>query len=95
MKTALRKAVVIALIAVCAGTLAFIIYLDEHFCQTRPRHPEPQVSRIYPQWIHGGTRVYLTRIEKLPFDTFWYVGLVSVAARLPFESALEGYQRSR
>jgi hypothetical protein len=65
--------------AICAGTLAFIIYLDEHFYQTRPRRPEPQTGRIYPQWIHGGTQVYLTRVEKLPFDLTWYVSLVSAA----------------
>ncbi len=79
MKIAFRKTVVIALIAVGFGTLAFIIYLDEHFYYTRPREPEPKAGRIYPEWIHGGTRVYLTRVEKLPFELFWYVGFSSVA----------------
>jgi hypothetical protein len=79
VKTALRKTVVIALIAVCFATLAFVMYLDEHFYQTRPRQPEPQTGRIHPQWIHHGTRVHLTRVEKLPFDLSWYVGLLSAA----------------
>jgi hypothetical protein len=79
VKTALRKTVVIALIVVCFGTLASNIYLDEHFYRTRPRQPEMQTGRIHPQLIHGGTQVYLTRAEKLPFDVFWYVALVSAA----------------
>ena len=28
---------------------------------------------------HGDTRVYLTRLEELPFDLTWYVSLVSAA----------------
>jgi len=70
----LRKIVVIALMVVCFGTIAFSIYLDEYFYRTRPRQSEPQAGRIYPKWIHHGTLVYLTRIEKLPFELSWYVG---------------------
>jgi hypothetical protein len=70
--------IVIALSAVAFGTLASNIYLDEHFYYTRPREPEPKTGRIYPEWIHGGTRVYLTRVETLPFELSWYVAAVSV-----------------
>jgi hypothetical protein len=80
MKNAFRKTVVIALIAVSFGALGSVIYLDEHFYLTRPRQPETQTGRIYPQLIHGGTQVYLTRMERLPFDLFWYVCGVSVAS---------------
>ncbi len=48
------------------------MFLDEHYYRPRPRTPEPQTMRIYPQWIHHGTLVYLTRIERLPFDYSWY-----------------------
>ena len=78
MKTAFRKTVVIALIAVAFGTLLSVCYLDEHFYYTRPRDPEPKTGRIYPEWIAGGTRVYLTRVERLPFELGWYVCAVSV-----------------
>jgi hypothetical protein len=77
MKTAFRKTVVIALTDVAFGTLLSVIYLDEHFYYTRPREPEPKAGRIYPEWIHGGTRVYLTRVETLPFELSWYVCAVS------------------
>lgn len=72
MKPTIRKAIVITLLALCASTLGFTIFLDEHFYWTRPRKPEPQSGRIYPELIHHGTVVYLTRTEKLPFDYFLY-----------------------
>jgi hypothetical protein len=78
MKTTFRKTVVIVLMTVAFGTLLSVCYLDEHFYYTRPREPEPKTGRIYPEWIAGGTRVYLTRIERLPFEFSWYVFAVSI-----------------
>ena len=77
MKARLRKIIVIALVTVCFGSVASVICLDEYFYRTHPRQSEPQAGRIYPQWIYHGARVYLTRVEKLPFDLSWYVGAIS------------------
>ena len=69
----LQKAIVVLLIALCFATLGVTIYLDEHFYRTRPRYSQPEEGRVYPQWIHHGTQVYLTRLERAPFDYSWYV----------------------
>jgi hypothetical protein len=73
VKTVIRKATVITLTVLCFCMLGLTIFLDENFYRTRPRQPELQSGRIYPEEIHGGTRVYLTRIETFPFEYSWYV----------------------
>jgi hypothetical protein len=72
-----QKAIVIMLLSLSFSILGLTIFLDEHFYQTGPRQPEPQLGRVYPQWLHG-TLVYLTRVEKLPFDYSWYAVLLLV-----------------
>jgi hypothetical protein len=79
MKRLVRKTIVISLLGISAATLGTTIYLDEYFYGTRPRAPQPQVGRVYPQRIHGGTLVYLTRIERAPFDYSWYLCGICVA----------------
>lgn len=79
MKQILRKSIVISLLGICAAALGMTIYLDDHFFRTRPRAPRPEVGRVYPKWIHGGTLVYLTRIERAPFDYSWYLFGICVA----------------
>jgi quinol-cytochrome oxidoreductase complex cytochrome b subunit len=71
MKATIHKAVAIPLIALFFCAVVGLRFLDDYFYRTRPRKPEPQSGHIYPQWIHHGTRVYLTKTEKLPFDLFW------------------------
>jgi hypothetical protein len=80
MKAVVRKAIVISLLTVCFGTLGTTIYLDEHFYRMRPRTPQTESGRIYPQWIHHGARVYLTRVETFPFEYSWYVFAISITA---------------
>ena len=65
MKRILQKTTVFVLLAVCLSTLAFMAYVDRHFYETRPRQPDLQSGRIYPELVHGGTRVYITHREKL------------------------------
>ena len=79
MTAHVRKGIVISLLAVCFATLGSTIYLDEHFYRTRPRAPQPEVGRVYPQWIHHGTLVYLTRIERAPFEYSWYLFAICAA----------------
>ena len=89
MKAIVRKGIVILLLAVCFSTLGTTIYLDEHFYRTRPRAPQPDVGRVYPQWIHHGTLVYLTRIERAPFDYSWYLFAILRYGSVPPKPALE------
>lgn len=64
------------------GGLGFSIFLDHHFYRTRPREPEPQCGRIYARVIHGGTWVYLTRAETLPFDYSYVVAVFGIIAAI-------------
>ena len=79
MKQLVRKTIVISLLGICAATLGTTIYLDDYFYRTRPRAPQPEVGRIYPEWIHHGTLVYLTRIERAPFEYSWYLFAICAA----------------
>jgi len=81
MKTTLHKVIVIVLLSLCFAMLGFVIFLDEYFYRTRPTEPNPESGRIYPQFIHHGTRVYLTRTEQLPFEFFFYpfIGFAALA----------------
>src|SRR6266513_3050698 len=63
-----RKAIIVILIAFAFSILGLSFFLDDLYYRTRPREPHPESGRIYPQWIHNGIRVYLTRTERLPFD---------------------------
>jgi hypothetical protein len=53
------------------GSLGASIYLDDYFFRTRPRKPDLRSGRIYPQTIHHGALVYLTRTEALVFEYSW------------------------
>ena len=72
MKTLIRKGIIIALILLSFSVLGLNIFLDEYFYRYRPREPELASGRVYPEVIHAGTRVYLTRVERLPFEYSWY-----------------------
>jgi hypothetical protein len=78
MKAIMQKPIVVSLIILCFSILGLNIFLDEYFYRTRPRAAEPAAQRIFPETIHGGTRVYLTRVETLPFDYAWYAFAVVV-----------------
>ena len=65
-------AVMITLIVLCFLSVISRILIDDYFYRTRPREPEPKSGRMYPQMIHGGARVYLTRAEAFPFQYFPY-----------------------
>lgn len=71
MKGLFRKTVVIGLIVLFLGSLGASIYLDDYFFRTRPRKPDLRSGRIYPQAIHHGALVYLTRTEALVFEYSW------------------------
>jgi hypothetical protein len=81
MKTIIRKGIVVTLTLLCFFILGLTIFLDQHFYRNRPRQPDLASGRIYPEEIHGETRVYLTRLERLPFEYSWYVcGIVGAIA---------------
>jgi hypothetical protein len=83
MKSTLHKTIVITLTGLAFSILGFTIFVDEHFYRTRPREPELASGRIFPEEIHGGTRVYLTRMETWPLEYSWYAcGAVSAIAFL-------------
>lgn len=67
----LRKTIVIMCIAVCFGSILFLIALDPYYYSTRPREPHPESGRIFRERVKGSNDVadvYLTRNERLPYD---------------------------
>jgi len=83
MKTLIHKGIIIALSLLSFSVLGLNIFLDEYFYRYRPREPELASGRVYPEVIHAGTRVYLTRVERLPFEYSWYFcGIVVATAYL-------------
>jgi hypothetical protein len=66
-----RKTIVITLVALAFTLLFTFIAVDPYYYSTRPREPHPELGRIYRERVKGGAGVadvYLTRIEKLPYD---------------------------
>ena len=67
----LRKSIVNTLFALGFAVFFPLVALGPYYYSTRPREPHPEAGRIYPQRVkgmHGVADVYLTRLEKLPFD---------------------------
>ncbi|HEY5991266.1 MAG TPA: hypothetical protein VIU10_01690 [Candidatus Udaeobacter sp.] len=73
-----------AILIVCAGfTVGGMTFLEEYFYHTRPRVPDPMMHRVYPEdvkSIRSVARVYLTRVERIPFDVMQYWSPVLVIA---------------
>jgi hypothetical protein len=67
----LRKLFVVTLIIVAFVLFLAFIALDPYYYSNRPREPHPESGRIYRERVKGTTGVadvYLTRLEKLPYD---------------------------
>ena len=74
----LRKLFVVTLIIVTFALFLAFIALDPYYCSNRPREAHPESGRIYRERVKGTTGVadvYLTRLEKLPYDyAEWILG---------------------
>ena len=49
--------------------------LEEYFYAARPRMPEPSLGRVFREHVksfRGIADVYVTRLEKIPFDFMQY-----------------------
>lgn len=69
---ALRKAIVIALIALAIAPILSLLTIDRYYFDSRPERPDPRSGRIYPERLKGAPHeenrtVYLTRAERLPY----------------------------
>jgi hypothetical protein len=77
----LRKTIVITLVVVAFTLFFAFITLDPYYYSSRPREPHPESGRIYRERVKGSTGVadvYLTRLEKLPYDyADWILGAYS------------------
>jgi len=78
------RRIAVPILLVCTFVTVFgMISLEEYFYRTRPRLPDANSQRVFPQdvkSISGVARVYLTRGEKLPFEIQWYWSPVLVGA---------------
>jgi hypothetical protein len=74
----LRKTIVVTMVVVAFALFFAFISLDPYYYSSRPREPHPESGRIYPERVKGTTGVadvYLTRLEKLPYDySEWILG---------------------
>jgi hypothetical protein len=64
-------------------TVGGMTFLEEYFYRTRPQLPDPTTQRAYAadvKSIRGVDRVYLTRLEKTPFEVMQYWSPILVAA---------------
>ena len=78
---ALRKAIVIALIALAVAPILSLLTIERYYFDTRPQQPDRPSGRIYAERLkgapHEGIRtVYLTRTERLPYA---YAGWMQAA----------------
>jgi hypothetical protein len=68
MASFLRKSLVAMLLIIAASCFVYVLYLDSYYELNGARAPQPQSGRIYPKTVHHGTRVFLTKAEKLEFN---------------------------
>jgi hypothetical protein len=68
--------IALGVLFVCGGLLIFSMSaLEEYYYRNRPRQPDPQSGRIYPQHVKsfsGVSTVYVTRSEEMPFEVVQY-----------------------
>lgn len=79
-----RKTIVITMAALAVMLFLSFIAMDRYYYSSRPRQPDPQSGRIYRERVKGFSGVadvYLTRMEKLPYD---YAGSILTGYGLLF-----------
>ena len=90
---ALQKVIVITLAASAIILFLLFVAMDPYYYSTRPRQPDPQSGRIYPERVkglRGVADVYLTHTEKLPYK---YANWILTAHGLLFLTAVLLNQR--
>jgi hypothetical protein len=76
VKKIIHTAIVLLLVLACWSDFGLVMFLDGHYYRTRPRQPDPATGRIYPHYVKtlkDVARVYVTRTEKLPSESLFYV----------------------
>ena len=77
----IQKTLVITCIAGAFACVLLLSGLSWYYYRARPREPHADVGRIYVQRVKGANGVadvYLTHLERLPFDYAIYVHSASM-----------------
>jgi len=67
-QTSIRKAVVLFFFSVAVAFFVYGLYLDNYYNLNGPRQPVPTEGRVYRQFVHHGSEVFLTKREQLNLD---------------------------
>ena len=66
--TTIQKAVVLVFFGVAVAVFIYLLYLDNYYHQHGARQPVSAGGRIYREFVHHGSEVFLTKREQLNLD---------------------------
>lgn len=71
MVVQLQKLLIILLFVVAAAFCSYIFYLDSFYFENAPREALTAQGRVHPQFIHHGTKIFLTEQEAFNFKVLF------------------------
>lgn len=69
--TTLQKAVVLVFFGVAVAVFIYLLYLDNYYHLNGARKPVPAEGRVYPEFVHHGSKVFLTKREHFNLDVLF------------------------
>jgi len=67
-RTTVNKVLILFFFGVAAVAFLYQLYLDNYYHLNAPPQPIPAEGRIYPEYVHHGSRVFLTKWEQFDMD---------------------------
>ena len=80
-----QKLLIILLIVVAAAFWGYVIHLDSFYYENAPREAVTAQGIVHPQFVHHGTKVFLTEQEFFNFEVLFpsiSIGSVLIAGLL-------------
>jgi hypothetical protein len=85
MVVRLQKLLIILLFVVAAAFWGYVIHLDSFYYENAPREALTAEGRVHPQFVHHGSKVFLTEQELFNFEVLFpsiSIGSVLIAGLL-------------
>jgi len=97
-RTTLQKALILFCFGVAAVAFVYQLYLDNYYHLNAPRQPIPAEGRIYLEYVHHGSRVFLTKREQFDMDVLFpsvAIGSVLVGGLFALRWKLFGAEKQK
>ena len=67
----LQKVAILFFFGIAVFAFVYLLYLDNYYHLNGAREPVPAEGKIYREFVHHGSQVFLTRREQLNLDVIF------------------------